>query len=143
MTGSGTPRRAPCWPGQAAPLIRNPERSCTYCCRFYRSGKLRPPPDPPRASTMLVTDHHTLEHLQGLAQAIPQKRHWRRVHAVVLAKQGRTAGDIAQALGCSLRAVKNWVAQYNRGGIAALDERPRAGRPRLLTPEHYPRASAH
>ena len=88
---------------------------------------------------MLVTDHHTLEHLQGLAQAIPQKRHWRRVQAVVLAKQGRTAGDIAQALGCSLRAVKNWVAQYNRGGIAALDERPRAGRPRLLTPEHYPR----
>jgi transposase len=88
---------------------------------------------------MLITDHDTLEHLQGLAQAIPQKRHWRRLQAVVLAKQGRTARDIAQALGCSPRAVKNWVAQYNRGGIAALDERPRVGRPRRLDPEHYPR----
>ena len=88
---------------------------------------------------MLVTDHHTFEHLQGLAQAIPQRRHWRRVQAVVLAKQGRTARDIAGALGGSLRAVKDWATQYNRGGIAALDERPRAGRPRLLVPEHYPR----
>ena len=87
---------------------------------------------------MLVTDHPTLEHLQGLAQAIPQKRHWRRVQAVVLAKQGRTARDIAPALGGSLRAVKNWVAQYNRGGVEALREQPRPGRPRSLAPEHYP-----
>jgi transposase len=42
-------------------------------------------------------------------------------------------------LGCSLRSVKNWVAQYNRGGVEALHDRPRAGRPRRLAPEHYPR----
>ena len=88
---------------------------------------------------MFVADHHTLEQLHDAAQAIPQKRLWRRVQAVVLAKQGRAAQDIASALGCSLRAVKNWVAQYNRGGVAALDERPRAGRPRRFDPEHYPR----
>ena len=88
---------------------------------------------------MLVTDHDTLEHLQGLAQAIPQKRHWRRLQAVVLAKQGRTAQDIADALGCSPKAVKNWVAQYNRGAIDALRERPRSGRPQLLDPQEYPR----
>ncbi len=61
---------------------------------------------------MVVADYHTLQQLQDLAQAIPQKRLWRRVQAVLLAKQGRTAEDIAQALGCSLRAVKNWVTQY-------------------------------
>ena len=88
---------------------------------------------------MFVTDHHPLEQLHDLAQAIPQKRLWRRVQAVVLAKQGRTAQDIADALGCSLKAVKNWVAQYNRGGIAALHERPRRGRPPLLDPQQYPR----
>jgi transposase len=58
---------------------------------------------------------------------------------VVLAKQGRTAQDIADALGCSLKAVKNWVAQYNRGGIEALHERPRCGRPPRLDPQEYPR----
>jgi transposase len=88
---------------------------------------------------MFVADHHTLQQLQDLAQAIPQKRLWRRVQALVLAKQGRTAEDIAQALGCSLRAVKNWVAQYNRGDIAALHERPRSGRPPRLDPQEYPR----
>ena len=88
---------------------------------------------------MFVADHHTLEQLHDLVQAIPQKRLWRRVQTLVLAKQGRTAQDIADALGCSLKAVKNWVAQYNRGGIQALHERPRSGRPPRLDPQEYPR----
>src|ERR1700687_3602711 len=88
---------------------------------------------------MFVADHHTLEQLHDLVQAIPQKRLWRSVQTVVLAKQGWTAQDIADALGCSLKAVKNWVAQYNRGGIQALHERPRSGRPPRLDPQEYPR----
>jgi transposase len=88
---------------------------------------------------MYVEGHQTLEHLQGLAQTIPQKRVWRRFQAVILAKQGWTAAEIAQSLGCSRRAVKNWVAQYNRGGVAALRERPHPGRPSRLAPDQYPR----
>ena len=88
---------------------------------------------------MYVEGHHCLEQLQDLAQAIPQKRIWRRFQAVILAQQGRTAQDIARCLGCSLRAVKNWVAQYNRGGVAALQERPHPGRPPRLALDHYPR----
>jgi transposase len=87
---------------------------------------------------LLVADHHSLEQLQVLADAIPQKRSWKRVQAVILAKRGWTASHIAQSLGCSLRSIKNWVAQYNRGGIEALREQPRPGRPRALAPEHYP-----
>jgi transposase len=88
---------------------------------------------------MLVADHHTPEQLHDLARSIPQKRTWRRLQAVILAQQGWTAPLIARSLGCSLRSVKNWVAQYNRGGVEALHDRPRAGRPRRLAPEHYPR----
>lgn len=88
---------------------------------------------------MLVADHHSLDQLQVLADAIPRKRTWKRVQAVLLAKRGWTAAHIAQSLGCSLRSVKNWVAQYNRGGIEALRERPHTGRPRHLAPEHYSR----
>lgn len=88
---------------------------------------------------MLVAEHHSLAQLQLLADAIPQKRSWKRVQAVILAKQGWTASHVAQSLGCSLRAVKNWVAQYNHGGIEALREHHRPGRPRSLAPEHYPR----
>ncbi len=88
---------------------------------------------------MFVVDHHPLEQFQELTRALPQKRIWRRAQAVLLAKQGRTAQDIADALGCSLKSVKNWVAQYNAGGIEALRDRPRAGRPPLLDPTQYPR----
>jgi transposase len=88
---------------------------------------------------MFVADHQTLEQLHDLAQSTPQKRLWRRIQTVVLAKQGRTAQDIADALGCSLKAVKNWVAQDNRGGIPALHARPRRGRPPLLDPQESPR----
>jgi transposase len=88
---------------------------------------------------MFVVDHHPMEQLQELTRALHQKRIWRRAQAVVLAKQGRTAQDIADALGCSLKAVKNWVAQYNAGGIDALHDRPRSGRPPLLDPTQYPR----
>jgi transposase len=87
---------------------------------------------------MYVEDHHALQQLQDLAQAISDKRLWRRFQSVILAKQGRTASDISQALSCSLRVVKNWVDQYNRGGVEALHDRPRAGRPRQLDPQQYP-----
>lgn len=87
---------------------------------------------------MLVADHHALGQLQGLADTIPRKRPWRRVQAVLLARRGWAASQIATSLGCSLRAAKNWVGQYNRGGIEALRERPRTGRPRSPAPEHYP-----
>src|SRR3954469_16399616 len=88
---------------------------------------------------MFVANHHTTEQLQELAQAFTQKRIWRRAQAVVLAKQGRTAQDVADALGCSLKAVKNWAAQYNRGGLEALRERPRCGRPPRPDPDEHPR----
>jgi len=88
---------------------------------------------------MLVADHHSQDQLGTLAEAIPRKRVWKRFQAVILAKDGWTAPLIARSLGCSPRAVTNWVAQYNCGGIEALHERPRSGRPRSLAPEHYPR----
>lgn len=42
---------------------------------------------------MFVADHHTIEQLHELTQAIHLKRVWRRAQAIVLAKQGRTAQE--------------------------------------------------
>src|SRR5512147_2528996 len=85
---------------------------------------------------MFVQNRHTLEELQQLTKALTKKRIWLRYHAVVLAKQGRSAPEIARALGCSRRAVQTWVAQYNQGGVPALQERPHTGRPpRLAGPD--------
>src|SRR4051812_34987066 len=85
---------------------------------------------------MFVPNHHTLEELQQRTQALTQKRIWLRHQAVVLAQQGHSAPEIAHALGCSRRAVPTWVAQYNQGGVLALQERPHTGRPpRLAGPD--------
>jgi transposase len=85
---------------------------------------------------MFVQDHHTLEELQQRTKALTKKRIWLRHQAVVLAKQGHSAPEIAQVLGCSRRAVQTWVAQYNQGGVPALQERPHTGRPpRLAGPD--------
>jgi transposase len=86
-----------------------------------------------------VRDHHTLDELQNLAKAIPRKRTWVRFRAVILALQGRSAPEIAQALGCSRRAAQSWVTRYNDGGTAALHERPRSGRPPRLAGAEHPR----
>jgi Homeodomain-like domain len=68
---------------------------------------------------MFVADHHSREQLQVLADAIAQKRTWKRSQAVLLAKQGWTAPLIAQSLGSSLRAVRDWIARYILGAAGS------------------------
>jgi transposase len=81
---------------------------------------------------MHAHDHLPLDDLQRIAKTITRKRVWVRYQAVILATQGRSAAEIAQALGCSGRAVPKWIARYNQGGPPTLNERPHTGRrPRL------------
>jgi transposase len=82
---------------------------------------------------MQVHDHLGAEPLRDLAKShAGTRRVWVRYQAVVLAHSGRTAEDIAESLGCSRRAVQQWVARYNAGGPDALLEGRHTGRrPRL------------
>lgn len=81
---------------------------------------------------MHVEDRDSMERLQDLAKQYRSTRTWARLQAVILAKQGDTAPEIARALGFSRRAVQAWVAAYNRGGLEALPDRPHPGRTPLL-----------
>src|SRR3954471_20569550 len=77
---------------------------------------------------MHVEDHDPLDRLQEAARGHRNTRTWPRVRAIILAKQGDTAAQIARAPGASRRAVQAWVAAYNRGGLEALPDRPHPGR---------------
>jgi transposase len=81
---------------------------------------------------MNIEDHDPLDRLQEAARRHRSTRTWPRVQAIILAKQGDTAPQIARALGVSRRAVQAWVAAYNRGGLAALPDRPHPGRAPIL-----------
>src|SRR5262245_18397651 len=81
---------------------------------------------------MYVVDHDPLDRLQEAGRGHRNTRTWPRVQAILLAKQGDTAAQIARALGVSRRAVQAWVATYNRGGLEALPDRPHPGRTPIL-----------
>src|SRR3954470_1816841 len=55
-----------------------------------------------------------------------------RARIVLLAADGVPNVVISERLGVSKPTVTSWRARYRDGGIAALDDRPRSGRPRTL-----------
>src|SRR3954469_23429028 len=81
---------------------------------------------------MYVEDRDSLQRLHEAAKQCRNTRTWPRIQALVLAKRGDTAPQIARALGVSRRAVQAWVAAYNRGGLEALPDRTRPGRAPIL-----------
>lgn len=58
----------------------------------------------------------------------------RRARIVLLAAEGEPLDRIARQLGVDRNVVRTWVDRYRAGGLAALQDRPRAGRPRTFSP---------
>jgi transposase len=82
---------------------------------------------------MRVEDRHGLDELRRLARAEREARMRIRVQAILLAKQGRTAEEIAETLGASRRPVQEWVRRYNHSGVDGLRHRPGQGRREKLS----------
>jgi len=83
---------------------------------------------------MHVEEHEPLERLRELTRQQKRAREHTRFRAVVLAREGKTAPQIAEALGCGRRPAQEWVRRYNAGGAQALAERSHTGRPPRLPP---------
>ena len=58
----------------------------------------------------------------------------RRARIVVLAADGVPLDRIAREVGADRTIVRTWVDRYRAGGLAALQDRPRSGRPRTFPP---------
>lgn len=58
----------------------------------------------------------------------------RRARIVLLAHRRWSNAAIAAALGCALGTVRTWRRRFVRGGIPALLDRPRSGRPEVYGP---------
>lgn len=88
---------------------------------------------------MFVADRHTFAELQQLARRQKEPRPRLGLQAVVLAKEGRTAKQIAHALGLGLRTAQQYVQDYNTGGVEALRDKRTGehdrGRHHHLAPE--------
>jgi Winged helix-turn helix len=58
----------------------------------------------------------------------------RRARIVLLAAEGIPLDRIGRQVGVDRNVVRLWVDRYRVGGLAALQDRPRPGRPRTFSP---------
>lgn len=91
---------------------------------------------------MHVEDRHGLDELRRETRAQKDGRMRIRLQAIILARQGRTAEEIASALNASRRPVQEWVRRYNQSGVEGLRHRPGQGRREKLSVEERDRLCA-
>jgi transposase len=58
----------------------------------------------------------------------------RRARMILLAAEGNRLDQIAREVGADRTIVRTWIDRYRVGGLAALEDRPRSGRPRTFSP---------
>lgn len=90
----------------------------------------------PRADRpVIVLGNRRRERLERIvARATAPQRLVRRARIVLLAWRGRSDGEIAAAVGVHADTVRTWTARYASGGLPALEDRPRSGRPEVYGP---------
>ena len=57
----------------------------------------------------------------------------KRLQSVLFNARGHSMSAISDLLDVHYNSVGNWLRRFEHGGVAALEEKPREGRPRKLT----------
>src|SRR3972149_1451419 len=83
---------------------------------------------PARPIEITETQHAEIRSL--LRQRNLPAAHAQRLRAVVWAGDGLGPLASAERAGASRESVMRWLARFREGGVAALADRPKAGRPR-------------
>jgi len=58
----------------------------------------------------------------------------RRARIVLLVADGLPLDQVGREVGVRANVVRTWADRYRVGGLAALQDRPRSGRPRTFSP---------
>ena len=88
-----------------------------------------------QANELALSPEQRAELAQALRSA-PTARLYRRVKIIDLASRGHSIDELAELFDVSPRSVQHYLERYRRGGVAALPDAPRSGRPRKLPPEY-------
>jgi transposase len=90
----------------------------------------------PRAGRpLIVLGNRRREKLEKIvARATAPQRLVQRAKIVLLAWRDRSDEEIAAEVGACVDTVRTWIARYSSGGLPALSDRPRSGRPEVYGP---------
>jgi transposase len=87
------------------------------------------------SGSLALTEEQRAELLRAIRSA-RTARLYRRLKIVELASRGRAVEELSALFDVSARSVQHYLERYRRGGVDALPDAPRSGRPRKLPPEY-------
>lgn len=78
---------------------------------------------------------HSADELRRLASKTREAKASRRMLAIALVLEGADRTTAARTCGMDRQTLRDWVHRYNEEGVEGLSDRPRPGRPGMLTGE--------
>jgi transposase len=89
----------------------------------------------PRSHRVMELDATRRAALEGVARRTTAGAgSVRRARIVLLVAEGKPLDQIARQVGVRPNVVRTWADRYRTGGLDALEDRPRSGRPRTVSP---------
>ena len=89
----------------------------------------------PRSRRVIALDVNSRAALESLARRTAAAAGLvRRARIVLLVADGVPLDRVAREVGVRPNVVRTWADRYRVGGLAALQDRPRPGRPRTFSP---------
>jgi transposase len=92
----------------------------------------------PPKRTLPNPDQATLEDLKNAKLCAPTDRSFLRLFAIHQLLEGVDFKAVAKSYGKGERTLQRWISAWNEGGIDALIERPKTGRPRSIPEDKIP-----
>jgi transposase len=87
----------------------------------------------------LTIKNFTTEELEGLIQKDDKFRQAIRLFACLQVSKGKRPSELEDLYDTTFKSICNWVNRLNEGGIEALLDKPKAGRPKRLEPRQLER----
>jgi len=89
----------------------------------------------PRSQRVIALDVTSRAALEGVVRRTTATAGLvRRARIILLVAEGLPLDRIARQVGVRPTVVRTWADRYRAGGLAALQDRPRPGRPRTFSP---------
>jgi len=82
-------------------------------------------------------ENASLAELETAMRCTPQRQHVVRLMAMRALGNGAPRGAVAQVFDISERTLCGWIRNFNAGGIDALLDKKRRGRPRVIDAENF------
>ncbi len=83
------------------------------------------------------------QELAAALRATRAARVYRRLKAVQLVGEGHSVGEVVRLCDVGRSSVYTYLRAFARGGVAALEDAPRSGRPRKLPPPYSGGQESH